>query len=68
MDKAPQDNIIKSIFDESIEREELLLKKYSDLTPYLKNSEYKEIFNDFKKVSKEHLKLVKDKMIKLRIN
>lgn len=51
----------------SVEREELLLKKYSEAIEGLDNKELKKDIKEFKKTSKEHVKLIKDLMIQLNL-
>lgn len=51
----------------SIEREELLIKKYSRCMEEISNKELKNMIREFKSTSKEHVKLIKDIMIKLNL-
>lgn len=55
------------VFRNSLDKEELLLKKYEDYYSMVKKKELKEILKEFKKTSQEHIKVMKDKMIKLKI-
>lgn len=65
MDKMSQEYMAKLAFSGSIKREELLLKKYEDYRASLKNSDLKDLIKDFKETSREHLDVLKDKMLKL---
>lgn len=67
MDKLSQEYILSIAFKQSIDREELLLRKYDDYFPDIKDREIKETIEKFRKNSHEHIKLLKDKMIKLNI-
>lgn len=67
MEELSQEYVMSIIFRNSLDKEELLLKKYEDYYPIIKNKELKEIVKEFKKVSREHLNIMKDKMIKLKI-
>ena len=55
------------VFRNSLDKEELLLKKYEDYYSMVKKKELKETLKEFKKTSQEHIKVMKDKMIKLKI-
>lgn len=67
MEELSQEYVLSIIFRNSIDKEELLLKKYDDYYDKLKNKELKEVVKEFSKTSREHLKIMKEKMIKLRI-
>lgn len=67
MEKIPQEFMMSEGFNLSINREELLVKKYSEYYKVLNNKEFKDMMKEFKKTSQEHIKLLKDKMIKLNI-
>ena len=67
MEKLSQEYILSIVFKNSIEREELLLKKYDDFNNDIKDAELKDILKEFRKNSQEHVKILKDKMIKLNI-
>lgn len=67
MEELSQEYVMSIIFRNSLDKEELLLKKYENYYPIIKNKELKEIVKEFKKVSREHLNIMKDKMIKLKI-
>jgi hypothetical protein len=59
--------MLDMVFRNSLDKEELLLKKYEDYYSMVKKKELKEILKEFKKTSQEHIKVMKDKMIKLKI-
>lgn len=67
MEELSQEYVMSIIFRNSLDKEELLLKKYENYYSIIKNKELKEIVKEFKKVSREHLNIMKDKMIKLKI-
>ena len=51
----------------SLEREELLLGKYSRYLDEMENKELRNMVKEFKKGSREHTKSIKDLMIKLNL-
>lgn len=67
MEELSQEYMLSIVFRNSIDKEELLIKKYDDYYPVIKNKELREIVKGFKKTSREHVKVMKDKMIKLKI-
>lgn len=67
MQEFSQEYVLSIIFRNSINKEELLLKKYENYYGVIKNKELKEIVKEFKKTSRNHLNIMKDKMIKLKI-
>lgn len=67
MEKLLQEYTLSILFSNSLEREELLLRKYTDYYPDIKNKELKDTINEFKKNSQEHIKILNDKMAKLNI-
>jgi len=67
MKKVSQEDVLNLAFTLSQNREELLIKKYEDYYKQINNKELKNAIKDFKKTSKEHLKLMKDLMANLNI-
>lgn len=67
MEEFSQEYVLSIVFRNSIDKEELLLRKYEDYYFAIKNNELKEVIKEFRKTSQEHLKVMKDKMIKLKI-
>jgi len=67
MEELSQEYVLSIVFRNSIDKEELLLKKYDDYYDELKNKELREVVKEFTKTSREHLKIMKEKMIKLKI-
>jgi rubrerythrin len=67
MEEFSQEYVLSIVFRNSIDKEELLLKKYEEYYSMIKNKDLKEIVKEFRKTSQEHLKVMKDKMIKLKI-
>ena len=67
MEEFSQEYVLSIVFRNSIDKEELLLKKYEEYYSKIKNKDLKEIIKEFEKTSREHLKIMKEKMIKLKI-
>jgi len=67
MKKLSQEYLMDTAFVLSIEREELLIKKYSRYMDQVSDKELKSMIREFKSTSKEHIKLIKDLMIKLNL-
>lgn len=67
MEELSQEYILSIVFRNAIDKEELLIKKYQDYYPDLKNKELKDMLKQLNKTSEEHIKILKDKMIKLKI-
>lgn len=67
MEEFSQEYILSIVFRNSIDKEELLLKKYDEYYDMIRNKELKEVLKEFRKTSQEHLKVMKEKMIKLKI-
>lgn len=67
LEEFSQEYVLSIVFRNSIDKEELLIKKYEDYYDKIKNKELKEIIKGFRKTSQEHLKIMKEKMIKLKI-
>lgn len=66
MEKLRQEYVISIRFTRAIEREQLLLKKYEDYQKTIKKTQTADMLKEFIENSREHIKLLKDKMIKLR--
>lgn len=67
MKKLSQEQLMDVSFTLSIDREEILLKKYQDCMGRINTKEIKDIIKEFKKTSREHIKLIKDLMIKVNL-
>jgi hypothetical protein len=68
VEQLQQEYILSILFAHAIERESLLIKKYKGFaTGNSKNAALKELLQEFEKEAMEHLKMLKDKMIKLNI-
>lgn len=67
MDKLSQKYIQTVAFRSAIDREELLIRKCIAFENMAKDKNLQEMANDFKKSCEEHIKMLKDKMIKLNI-
>jgi hypothetical protein len=66
MEKSIQEAIMINSLNDSIEREELLMKKYKDFEMSIQDAEFKELLEEFKEISHEHIALVKGKLSKLK--
>jgi hypothetical protein len=67
MEKLSQECMMKIAFKQSLDREELLLKKYEYLDNEIRDKYLKDIIKEFRENCYEHIKLMKDKMIKLNL-
>ncbi|TYQ17972.1 UNVERIFIED_CONTAM: hypothetical protein Cloal_0367 [Acetivibrio alkalicellulosi] len=67
MDKLSQEYILNIVFNESLDREQLLLKKYDNIYDDIKDKDIKNIIKEFAKNSREHVDILKDKMVMLNI-
>lgn len=67
MQKVSQKYILDIAIKTTIDREELLIKKIDQYRPDLKDKDLNDMIRQFKKVSQEHIKLMKEKMIKLNV-
>ncbi|HOM03289.1 MAG TPA: hypothetical protein PLH43_10740 [Acetivibrio sp.] len=68
MERLSQQYILNIAFTEAINREELLLKKYENYCKEAKDKELKKILRDFSQTSRDHIKMINDKMILLSID
>ena len=50
MDKLSQEYMLSIMFNESIDREQLLLKKYDDICNKIKDKEIKNMIKEFSKI------------------
>jgi hypothetical protein len=67
MEKLSQKCMLSTAFKQSLNREELLLKKYENIASKIRDRDLKDIIKEFRENSYEHIKLMKDKMIKLNL-
>lgn len=67
MKKLSQEYLMDTTFVLSLEREEILSKKYLEYIDNIDNKDLKSMIKEFKKTSKEHIKLIKDIMVKLNL-
>ncbi len=67
MEELSQEYILSYVFKESIDREQLLLKKYDEYYETTRDKELKGVIRELREQSEEHVNLLKDKMIKLKI-
>ena len=67
MENIAQDFIMKQSFINSIDREELLLKKYDEFNSYFEDKESKELLKEFQETAREHIDKLKGKLKKLDI-
>ena len=64
MEEFSQEYMLSIVFRNSIDKEELLIKKYADYYDKVKNKDLKEVIKEFNKTSQEHLKVMKEKKIR----
>lgn len=67
MEKLSQEYVLNAAFTHSIGREELLIEKYSEYSPGVRDNELNDMLVEFIRESQEHIRMLKDKMIKLNI-
>ncbi len=67
MEKLSQEYILSIVFSKSVSREEMLMKKYEYIEKDIKDKELVEMLKSHKNICQEHIKMLKDKMIKLNI-
>ncbi len=68
MEELQQEYILSIIFTHAVERERLLINKYHALAAAnKKNAAVRELVKEFEKEAREHVEMLKDKMIKLNI-
>jgi len=65
--KLQQEDMFSFYFNRSLRLEDILLKKYELLRKMTKDQILKDMMDDFRKNSKEHIKDLNDKMKKLGI-
>ena len=68
MQKVSQEHLLGLMFLESIEKEELLLKKYDDYTRDVKCRELSDMINEFINDSRNHINMIRDKMAKFNMH
>ena len=67
MDKLSQEFIQTIAFRSAIDREELFIRKCREYAGGTGEKEFKDMIDEFESVSQEHIKMMKDKMIKLNV-
>lgn len=67
MQKLSEEYILSIVFTHSIEREELLIKKYAGYYPQIKDKVLLDVIKESQKYAQEHIKMLKEKMIRLSI-
>lgn len=68
MEELQQEYMLSIIFTYAVERERLLINKYHALAAAnKKNAAVRELVKEFEEEAREHIELLKDKMIKLNI-
>ncbi len=60
--------LLINTFKRALEREELYNKKYSEYYKEVDNKVPKQMIKNYKKISKDHIKMLKDLMITLNLN
>lgn len=67
MDKLSHEYIQTVAFRTSIDREELLIRKCMEYYDEFKDKALKDMVKDFENAANEHIKALKDKMVKMNI-
>lgn len=67
MDKLSQEYILTTSFSSALDMEELLIRKCSHYVKELKDENLISVIMDMKKECQEHIKMMKDKMMKLNV-
>ena len=67
MERISQEYILSIIFKQCLEREELLCEKYDFYIETLKDKDLIQMLKDDKSTASQHIKMLKNKMIKLNI-
>ncbi|MTI49626.1 hypothetical protein [Sporosalibacterium faouarense] len=67
MKKVSQEDVLNLAFTKTLNREELLIKKYESFYRQTNNKEIKKILKALKSTSKEHIKLSRELMSNLNI-
>ena len=71
MEELRQEYILSILFAHAIRREELSIEKYINYYDHIstkdKNKELPDLLKEYEKNAREHISLLKDKMIKLNI-
>lgn len=67
MDKLSQEYILITSFSSALDMEELLIRKCNHYIDEVKDESLKNLVNDLKTECQGHIKLLKDKMLKLNI-
>ena len=67
MDKLSQEYILTTSFSSAVDMEELLIRKCQHYSQDLKDENLISLITDLKKECQEHVKILKDKMIKLNV-
>jgi hypothetical protein len=62
MNNNSEEQPIRRSILNSIEKEELLIKKYNDYQDSTESKEWKNMLSEFKKNAKEHIDLLKNKL------
>lgn len=62
MENISQNAIIKQSLLNSIDREDLLMKKYEGYKPLINDYDTNELLNEFQETAREHMDLLKGKL------
>lgn len=68
MRRISEEDVLNISFAKSLNREEMLIKKYNAYYKQSNNKEIKKILVELNKTSKEHIKLIQEIMVKLNIH
>ena len=67
MENTSQDSVIRQSLFNSMDREELLMKKYEGYKPFVEDTETKDLLKEFQETALEHMDLLKSKLQNLHI-
>ncbi|MFZ5966895.1 MAG: hypothetical protein ACOYVK_06945 [Bacillota bacterium] len=67
MKQISQKHLMDTTFARSIQREELLMKKYEDYYELIENKELKALLKEFKKNAKDHLRLINEMIANMNL-
>jgi len=67
MEKLSQGNLLSLTFSNMLGREELLSAKCLEYSSKVNNLELKDMFEEYKTLAQEHIKIMQGKMLKLNI-
>lgn len=67
MKKVPLEYTVILAFENALEQEELLLRKYDDYLYALESDTLKDMIREFQKYAHEHVKLIHEKIVQMNL-